>query len=201
MTEYTHAEKDVLNLMKRTDFKSVSKGEIISFASKLMELRPEVAKEVIAQFPKFVGLMETVLTEYKGMLDKIISSDDDSIKEYYNIANKEMDHAADSRAQFYDMAKLVQADCSKLLEKPDLPPETIMEILNRETEILKLTQEKDTEIRQQEREIEYKVNKKDSEKRQINWKLIGTVSFAIATVVGISASVLGGKVDFKLSKK
>ena len=57
-------------------------------------------------------------------------------------------------------------DCSKLLDNPDLPPEMMMEILNREAELVKMANEKDTEIRQQENEIEDKVNKKDSEKRE-----------------------------------
>lgn len=81
--EYTQRERDVLAMMKRTDFKNLSKDDVISFASKIGELRPEVAKEVLAQFPEFVGLMKSALTEYKGMLDTIISSDDESIKEYY----------------------------------------------------------------------------------------------------------------------
>ena len=80
--EYTPMEKDVLAMMQRTDFKNLSKGDVISFASKIGELRPEVAKEVLAQFPEFVGLMKSALTEYKGMLDTIVSSDDASIKEY-----------------------------------------------------------------------------------------------------------------------
>lgn len=199
--EYTPVEQDALDLMKRTDFKNISKGEIISFASKLGELRPEVAKEVLAQFPEFVGLMKTALTEYKGMLDEIISSDDNSINAYYGIANKEMDSAGDSRKQFYEFVKQVQADCSKLLDNPNLSPEMIMEILNREAELVKLANEKDTEIREQEKEIEDKANKKDTEKREFNWKLVGGISFAVAAVAGISAGVLGGKFDFKLPKK
>lgn len=199
--EYTPVEQDVLDLMKRTDFKNISKGEIISFASKLGELRPEVAKEVLAQFPEYVSLMKTALTEYKGMLDDIISSDDASINEYYGIANKEMDSAGDSRKQFYEFVKQVQADCSKLLDNPNLPPEMIIEILNREAELVKIANEKDTEIREQEKEIEDKANKKDSEKREFNWKLVGGISFAVAAVAGISAGVLGGKFDFKLPKK
>lgn len=199
--EYTPVEQDVLDLMKRTDFKNISKGEIISFASKLGELRPEVAKEVLIQFPEFVGLMKTALTEYKGMLDEIISSDDNSINAYYGIANKEMDSAGDSRKQFYEFVKQVQADCSKLLDNPNLSPEMIMEILNREAELVKLANEKDTEIREQEKEIEDKANKKDTEKREFNWKLVGGISFAVAAVAGISAGVLGGKFDFKLPKK
>lgn len=143
--------------------------------------------------------MKTALTEYKGMLDEIISSDDNSINEYYEIANKEMDSAGDIRKQFYEFVKQVQADCSKLLDNPNLPPEMIMEILNREAELVKLANEKDTEIREQE--IEDKANKKDTEKREFNWKLVGGISFAVAAVAGISAGVLGGKFDFKLPKK
>lgn len=52
--EYTPMEKDVLAMMQRTDFKNISKGDVISFASKIGELCPEVAKEVLAQFPEFV---------------------------------------------------------------------------------------------------------------------------------------------------
>lgn len=199
--EYTPMEKDILTMMQRTDFKNLAKSDVISFASKIGELRPEVAKEVLAQFPEFVGLIKSALTEYKEVLDTIVSSDDASIKEYYGIANKEMDQAADSRRQFYDLVKQVQTDCSKLLDNPNLPPEMMMEILNRETELVKKANEKDTEIRQQEKEIEDKVNKKDSEKREFNWKLVKGISFALISIAGIGAGVLGGKLDFKLPKK
>ena len=49
--------------------------------------------------------------------------------------------------------------------------------------------------------IEDKVNKKDSENREFNWKLVGGISFALMTVAGISAGILGGKLDLKLPKK
>lgn len=133
--------------------------------------------------------MKSALSEYKGMLDSIIESDDSSIKEYYAVANKEMDSATDSRKQFYDFVKQVQADCSKLLDNPNLSPE-----------LVKMTNEKDSEIREQEKEIEEKVSKKDTEKREFNWKLVGRISMALVTVAGISAGVLGGKFDFKLQK-
>ena len=38
--EYTPMQKDVLAMMQRTDFKNISKGDVISFASKIGELRP-----------------------------------------------------------------------------------------------------------------------------------------------------------------
>ena len=100
--EYTPMEKDVLSLMQRTDFKNLSKNDIISFTSKLGELRPEVAKELLAHYPEFVDLMKSTLTEYKSMLDAIIESDDESLKGYYSIAEKEMNSAADSRKWKHD---------------------------------------------------------------------------------------------------
>lgn len=198
--EYTPIEKEALSLMQRTDFKNLSKNDVISFASKLSALRPEVAKKVLAQYPEFASLMKSALSEFKGMLDSIVESDNKNIEEYYSIANKEIDNAEDSRRQFYDFVKQVQADYSKCLDNPNLPPEMIMEILNRQSELIRIASEKDSEIRRQEQEIEDKVNQKDSEKRDFNWKLVGAISTALVAVVGIGAGVLGGKFDFKLPK-
>lgn len=199
--EYTPVEREVLNMMQRTDFKNLSKSDVISFASKIGELRPDVAKDIIAQFPEFAGLMKASLQEYKSMFDSIVDSDDSSINEYYNIANKEIDGAAESRKLFYDFVKQVQADCSKLLDKPELSPEETIEILNREAELIRILSEKDSEIRRQEREVEDKVNKKDSEKREFNWNLLKGASVAVIAVAGISASILGGNVNFSLPKR
>ena len=76
-------EKGILDLMGRTDFRNLSKGDVISYASKLAELRPEVARDVLAQYPQFVNLMKTALSEYRQEIDKIIESDDASIEHYY----------------------------------------------------------------------------------------------------------------------
>ena len=199
--EYSSVEKQVLSMMERTDFKNLSKNDVISFASKIGDLRPEVAREILAQFPEFVNLMKSTLSEYREMLDSIIQSDDESIKQYFDIASKEIDNANDSRKQFYDLLKQVQADYSKCLDNPNISPEMLMEILNSEAALMKLAIEKDTEIREQEREIEQEANKKDSEKREFNWKLVGGICFALVTVAGIGAGVLGGKLDLKLPYK
>ena len=66
--EYTDREKQILTLMERTDFKNLSKNDLFSYASKLNELRPEVATKVIAQFPELVKLIQSALAEYKGTL-------------------------------------------------------------------------------------------------------------------------------------
>lgn len=114
-TEYTAVEKQALDIMRRTDFKNLSKNDVLSIASKLSELRPDVAKEVIAQFPEFAKLIQSSMEEYKDILGNIVSSDDESVKQVYTIADKDMDTSADSRKQFYDFAGKVHADLSKCL--------------------------------------------------------------------------------------
>ena len=72
--KYTPKEKYILDSIQKTDFKNLSKNDMISFSSKIEELRPEVAKEILAKFPEFVSLIKSALTEYKRMIDKIIDS-------------------------------------------------------------------------------------------------------------------------------
>lgn len=199
--EYTPVEQQALEMMKRTDFKNLSKNDVLSIASKLSELRPDVAKEVIAQFPEFARLIQSSMQEYKDILGNIIASDDESIKQVYATAEKDLDTSADSRKQFYDFAGKVHADLSKCLDNTDLSPEERKDILAQEMEILKVVGEKDTEIRNHETETVKMVDKKDSEKRQFNWKAIEVASTVAVIGLGIATSALGGNFNFKLPKK
>ena len=187
--------------MRRTDFKNLSKNDVLSIASKLSELRPDVAKEVITQFPEFAKLIQSSMEEYKNILGNIVSSDDESVKQVYTIADKDMDTSADSRKQFYDFAGKVHADLSKCLDNPDLSAEERKDILAQEMEILKVVSEKDSEIRTHETETVKMVDKKDSEKRQLNWGVIKVASTVLVVGLGIAASALGGNFNLKLPKK
>ena len=77
--EYTNQEKEFLSVMGRTDFKNLSKNDVIGFASKLGDLRPEVATQVLAQFPELAKMIRETMTDYKCILENIINSDDQSI--------------------------------------------------------------------------------------------------------------------------
>ena len=198
--EYTDVEKQILSLMGRTDFKNLSKNDVISYVSKLGELRQDVAKEVLAKYPEFVGLINSALVEYKGMLDSIIESDDASQKQYYDVANKELDNADESRKQFYGLVESVHADCSKCLDNPDMTSEMKIEILEREIELIRMADKKDSEVREQEIEIERTADKKDLEKRAFNWKLVSGISAVLITLVGVSAGALGSNFNLKLPK-
>lgn len=199
--EYTPIEQQALDLMRRSDFKNLSKSDVLSIASKLGELRPDVAKEVIAQFPEFVKLIQSSMDEYKDILGNIIASDDESVKQVYAVADKDLDTSAESRKQFYDFAGKVHADLSKCLHNPNLTAEERKDILAQEMEILKAVSDKDTEIRSHETETVKIVNKKDSEKRQFNWGAIKVANAMLVVVLGIAASALGGNFNLRLPKK
>lgn len=198
---YTNNEKQILSLLERTNFRSLSKNDVLSYAWKLNELRPEVAQQVIALFPELTNLIQSTMVEYKDILKKIVTSDDKSTNQVYDILSKEIDSASDSRKEFIEYADKVRADLSKCLDNPDLTLEQQKDILDRQMEIFYAVDKKDTEIREQEMEVACMVDKKDTEKKEFNWKVISAASFVVLTAVGIGTAALGGKLDFKLPKK
>lgn len=198
--EYNSIEQEALNMMRRVDFKNISKNDVLSITSKLSELRPDVAKDIIAKFPELAKLIQSSMQEYKEILENIIASDDESLKQVYDIANKDMDNSIESQKQFYEFAEKIHSDLSKCLDSHDLTSEERKEILEQEMEILKTVNDKDAEIRQHDKELVDMVDKKDSEKRRYNWGLITAASTALVVVAGVTVSALGGKIDLKLPK-
>ena len=199
--EYNALEKQTLDILGRTDFKAIKKDETVSITSMLSNMRPEVAKEAIKQFPELANLLKSSLSECKEMLSKIVESDDDSVQHVYGSADKAMDDATLGRTEFMAFAEKVRDDYSKCLDNENLTLEEKSEILKGEMEILKMMDSKEKEVRAQQERILSTVDNKDSEKRQFNWKLVGAASMALVTVIGVGAAGLGGKVDLKLPKK
>lgn len=193
--EYTPMELKLLSALQRTDFKNLSKHEFISYTTKLGEMRPEVAKDIIAQFPQLATLMDSTIHEYMGIVDKFIAGEEEILKCYYDIAGQGMENDRKSREHFYDLLRQVREALSKRLENPNLSPMESMEIYKQLSELVRIANEKDTEIRDHEREIEDKSNKKETEKRGHDWKILSTVGVVCVCIVGIGAGMLGGKFD------
>ena len=155
--------------------------------------------EVMEPKPKFFQkhpLLKDILS-----LVVFVASDDESTNQVYGVINKEVDNAAESRKEFIEYADKVRADLSKCLNNPNLTAEQQKDILDRQMEIFKAVDKKDTEIREHEMEMARMADKKDTEKKEFNWKVLGAVSFVVLTAVGIGTAALGGKFDFKLPKK
>lgn len=189
-------------MTNRTDFKNLSKADLLGFASKLSELRPEVAKEVIDKFPELASLIKSTLSEYNSIVETILESDDKSTQAVYSILDKSLDISDESRKEFYEYANKIHLDLSKCLNKDEMSFEQQKEILDRELEILKMIDKKNTEIRQDEKNIRELSDKKDTEKKNYNWRILGAASFVIAVSVGFAAATLtGGEFKIKLPNK
>lgn len=199
--EYTAKEKEFLNLTDRTDFKHLSKNDVISYASKLHEMRPEVVREVLARYPELVGLLQALMNEYKEILGRIIESDDKSVTQVYDTAHTCLDNNVSRQQQYYEFAEKVRADLSKCLDNPNLTEETHKEIMYQQLEVLRMVDAQTREANMHEKEILDTVDKKDSEKRFFNWKAIGIASALVTIAAGVGTAVLGGEFDFKLPSK
>lgn len=198
--EYTNTEKQVLELLDRTNFKNLSKNDVLTYVLKLNKLRPEVVTQVITQYPEFMELMQSLISEYRGILEKIIESDDTSLQHFYDSTNKVMDDFAVGREQFFRLAEKVQADYSKCLDK-EITAEEQSDILKGELEILRMVVEKEKEVCEQQEKTLTQVDHKDSEKRQFNWGLIRAASTVLVVAIGIGIVALDRKVNLKLPKK
>lgn len=80
-------EQKVLKLLNIEDFRHLTKDKVITMASMLDKMDPEVAKKALDQFPKFASTMKEILYEYKASLDKSLESNDESVKSYYSSAD------------------------------------------------------------------------------------------------------------------
>lgn len=161
---YTEKEQYVLDVFKKQDFRHVSKNDIVGYVSMLQEVRPEVASEIVKQYPQIVTQISCMLKENQKSIDKVIDNN-----------NKSLDN-------FYALCADVQADLSKCLDK-DISAEEREKILEREMEIVRMA------------------NKKDTESRDDNWKLLSLGSFVTILAIGVGAVALSGKFNIKLPKK
>lgn len=80
-------EQQVLKKLKIEDFRHITKDKVITMASMLDKIDPEVAKRALEQFPNFSNTMKEVLTEYKENLDTLLKENGDSVKSYYDSCN------------------------------------------------------------------------------------------------------------------
>ena len=80
----TLTEQKVLKKLGIDDFRHLTKDKVITMASMLDKMDPEVAKKAIEQFPEFAYTMKDILHDYKQTLDKTLEENGESVKSYYS---------------------------------------------------------------------------------------------------------------------
>lgn len=123
----TLTEKKVLKKLGIDDFRHLTKDKVITMASMLDRMDPEVAKKALEQFPEFASTTKSMLSEYKETLDKGLESNKESVQSYYESCNKTIE------------------SLQKLLEDENLDFEEKKYVIDKMFEMTKMMGIKDTE--------------------------------------------------------
>lgn len=156
-------EQKVLDQLNIPNFRHITKDKVMTFASMLQNMEPEVAKKALEQFPEFAKMTLEVMREYKSVLEKSLDANSASSQQCYEIYNTVLDAL------------------KSCLDKEDLSFEEKKYYLDGMMEIAKMAESK------------------DSENKKLNWIIINAGAFAVIAFVNISANLLGGSSNFKLS--
>ena len=78
MNNLTSAEKTALDIMKKDNFRGISKDNVMQLMSILDKVEPEVAKELIAQIPEAVRSVIETEKNYTEILTKGMESSEHS---------------------------------------------------------------------------------------------------------------------------
>lgn len=120
-------EQIVLKKLGIEDFRHLTKDKVITMASLLDKMDPEVAKKALEQFPEFSKTAKEMLAEYKDTLDKGLENNKESVQSYYSACNA------------------IIVALQKQLEDESLSFDERKYIIDKMLEVSKMMGEKDTE--------------------------------------------------------
>lgn len=123
----TLTEQKVLKKLGIEDFRHLTKDKVITMASMLDKMEPEVAKKAIEQFPNFSNTMKEILHEYKESLDRAQEANAESVK------------------SFYDSCDMIINSLQTELEKDNQTFEERKYIIDKMMEVAKMKGDKDSE--------------------------------------------------------
>lgn len=124
------SEVQVLKALDIPDFRHITKDKVMSFASMLNNMEPEVAQRALEQFPEFAHMALEALQDYKGIVEKA------------------QDNAAASSKQCLELYNEVIQALKACLSKEDIPFEEKKYYIEKMMEVAKMAEAKDTEGKQ-----------------------------------------------------
>lgn len=120
-------EQKVLKKLDIQDFRYLTKDKVVTMASMLDKMDPEVAKKALEQFPDFSKTIKEIVVGYKDTLDKGLESNKESVQSYY------------------DLCKSIITTLQKQLEDENLVFEDRKYIIDKMLEVSQMMGEKDSE--------------------------------------------------------
>ena len=106
-------KKQFYKKMGTKNLNKIAKSKIKELSSILPNLDPEVAKEVIAQFPGFVDLSKNLVKEYREVVNKAMDEGSVGAKAYYKACEKILDNLEKELAR----ENLSQSERNEILDK------------------------------------------------------------------------------------
>ena len=160
------AEQKVLRKLHIEDFRHLTKDKVITLASMLDKMDPEVAKKALEQFPEFANTVKEMLVGYKETLDKGLETNRESVKSFYN------------------SCKSIIEFLQKQIDTENIPFEERKYIVDKMLEVSKMMGEKDSE------------NKKFiATMSAIALVAVGTIAAVLASTLGGNTSVETNNID------
>ena len=118
----TLTEQKVLKKLGIEDFRQLTKDKVITMASLLDKMDPEVAKKALEQFPDFANTVNEILAGYKDTLDKGLVSNDESVKAFYDISKaiiESLQKELDKDGLDFEEKKYIMEQMKEISEKVD----------------------------------------------------------------------------------
>ncbi len=135
------------------------------------------------------------------MVSAIVASNDESLKRVYDAIDADIAALMQESKDFYTHAGMVQADLSRCINDPSIPPEMKKDFIDQEMRVLQYVKEKDTEGKQQRKAAVRVASEKDAEKRQFNWNALATAGAVVFSLASFAFCVLGGNTSIRLPRK
>lgn len=107
------------------DFGEITKDKVITIASMLDMMPPEVAIKVLEQFPEFSAAIKELLNGYKETLDKGLETNKESVQTYYDTCNSMITflqkQVEDENLSFEDKKIIMDnmLECAKYMKEMD----------------------------------------------------------------------------------
>lgn len=79
----TLTEQEVLKKLGIPDFRHMTKDKVVTFATMLPKMDPDVAKKALEQFPEFAKTATEIVSYYKEMVEKGFDKDTASVNSFY----------------------------------------------------------------------------------------------------------------------
>ena len=85
-----YTELQVLRQLDIPDFRHLTKDKVITFASMIPRMDPEVAKKALEQFPNFASTSLDIMKEYREIIETASDDDRESTQKCYEMYDRVM---------------------------------------------------------------------------------------------------------------